>query len=116
MFYKPGQTNSCQNHRPIEVRVPKTVDMTVVPGTNIANITPAPVEPRAVDVVGKISVDANIRSGPGMGYTVLGSLTEGSRVEILETQDGWHKIRRMDADKEFAEISTGWVWSNLISY
>lgn len=35
----------------------------------------------------------NIRSGYGSSYSKIGSLTKGSKVEILESKNGWHKIK-----------------------
>ncbi|WP_270939987.1 N-acetylmuramoyl-L-alanine amidase [Romboutsia lituseburensis] len=35
----------------------------------------------------------NVRSGYGTSYSVIGSLSKGSKVEILESKDGWYKIK-----------------------
>ncbi|WP_346046730.1 SH3 domain-containing protein, partial [Paraclostridium tenue] len=35
----------------------------------------------------------NIRSGYGTKYPLIGSLKNGEKVEIVESQNGWHKIR-----------------------
>ncbi len=44
--------------------------------------------------VGKITADRlNIRSGYGTNYLVIGTLTNGSKVEIVESQNGWYKIK-----------------------
>jgi len=34
----------------------------------------------------------NVRSGPGTGYSRIGSLRKGTQVTILETLNGWYKI------------------------
>ncbi|MGL6108093.1 N-acetylmuramoyl-L-alanine amidase [Romboutsia sp.] len=35
----------------------------------------------------------NVRSGYGTSNSVIGTLAKGAKVEILETQNGWHKIK-----------------------
>ncbi|WP_196345687.1 SH3 domain-containing protein, partial [Paraclostridium sordellii] len=43
---------------------------------------------------GTITADRlNIRSGYGTNYSVIGTLTNGSKVEIVESQNGWYKIK-----------------------
>jgi len=120
-FYKPG-ISTCQNHRPlpvkkdvepIELKVVKSVTMATTP-------TPAQIESmvkpteREYTAVGKISVDSNLRTGPGMGYPIMSVLYEGSTVEILETRDGWHHIQIIQKGSPDDESTTGWVWSNLV--
>ena len=123
-FYKPG-INVCQNHRPlptkkesepIELKVVKAIPNAVVP------TTPAKIESTIKSAekqyasAGKISVDSNLRTGPGMGYPIKSVLYEGSEVEILETRDGWHHIKLIQKGLvEEDEATIGWVWSNLIS-
>lgn len=48
---------------------------------------------------------ADVMSGPGDQYQVLHELHEGTRVEILEQQEGWASIRLGDAIKGFVELS-----------
>ncbi len=38
------------------------------------------------------SSSLNVRSGPSTGYSVVGSLSHGSIVKILESKDNWYKI------------------------
>ena len=43
---------------------------------------------------GTITADRlNIRSGYGTNYSVIGTLTNGTKVEIVENQNGWYKIK-----------------------
>ncbi|MBY9079148.1 N-acetylmuramoyl-L-alanine amidase [Paenibacillus sp. HN-1] len=49
-----------------------------------------------------------IRSGPGTGYEVVGSLRTGNSVTVLSSRSGWTNIRT-------AEGVTGWVSSSYIS-
>ena len=44
----------------------------------------------------------NVRSGPGTGYSKIGSVNKGTTVEVLETKNSWHKIK-------LSKISSGWV-------
>lgn len=43
----------------------------------------------------------NVRSGPGTGYTVLGSLPKGTEIDIIGTYNGWGKIEYDGAE--------GWI-------
>ena len=41
----------------------------------------------------KASGGLNVRSGAGTSYSVIGSLSNGSQVEIVETSGSWYKIK-----------------------
>ena len=41
----------------------------------------------------KVSNSLNVRSGAGTSYSVLGSLSNGAKVEIVETSGTWYKIK-----------------------
>ena len=44
--------------------------------------------------VGTITASAlNIRSGPGTGNSIVGKAYKGQTVTILESKDGWHKVK-----------------------
>ncbi len=49
----------------------------------------------------------NVRSGPGTGYAVSGSLYRDTEVEILQQSNGWNQIK-------YGSL-TGWVSSDLIT-
>ncbi len=54
----------------------------------------------------------NVRSGPGTNYNVVGSLLNGTRVEILGTNsNGWHKISHNNStgyvSGEYIRLETG---------
>lgn len=56
---------------------------------------------------GKVSASVlNVRSGPSTKYRVVGQLTRGTSVEILNTQNGWHNIRY--------GLTTAWVSADYI--
>ncbi len=48
-----------------------------------------------------VSSTLNVRSGPGTNYSIVGSLTNGTVVEILETSKGWGKFT--------GNGTTGWI-------
>lgn len=50
----------------------------------------------------------NVRSGPDTSFDVLGKLTQGETVRVIETQDSWYQI-------EF-ENGTGWIASEYVSF
>ena len=52
----------------------------------------------------------NMRNGPGTNYSVLGKLTRGTSVEILQDNgDGWVKLRASDTGR------VGWMADFLLS-
>ena len=51
----------------------------------------------------------NVRSGPGLDYAVCNVMSEGNSVVVIETQDGWHKIKRGNG-------SYGWVSADYIRF
>lgn len=48
----------------------------------------------------------NVRSGPGYGYSVIGTLTKGTVVNTVSTSGSWTKIN---------SPKTGWVYSAYLS-
>ncbi len=44
-------------------------------------------------VVSENGATVNMRSGPGMGYSVVTRIKSGSEVEYVETEDGWCLVR-----------------------
>ncbi len=54
-------------------------------------VTPPPQESK---VLGEVTASSlNVRSGYGTNYSVIGSLKRGQKVEIVESKNGWHKIK-----------------------
>ena len=49
----------------------------------------------------------NVRSGAGTGYSVIGKLTKGSKVEVISISNGWSKINYNG--------TTGYVSSSYLS-
>ncbi|MGL5416412.1 MAG: SH3 domain-containing protein [Clostridium sp.] len=53
-----------------------------------------PTPPAESGKTGTITASAlNVRSGAGTGYGVIGSLKNGAKVTVIETKNGWHKIK-----------------------
>ncbi len=50
----------------------------------------------------------NVRKGPGKNYSKLGALTYNTTVNVLETTNGWYKIKYSD--------KTGYISSQYASY
>ena len=43
---------------------------------------------------GTVTVETlNVRSGYGTSYSILGKLSNGDKVEIVESKNGWYKIK-----------------------
>ena len=58
---------------------------------------------------GTVTADVlNVRSGPSTSYSITTKLYKGNKVEILETSNGWHKIKTSNG-------TTGWVSASYIS-
>ena len=61
---------------------------------NSGNTTTPPSNSESTQKTGKVTASAlNVRSGAGTSYKIIGSLRNGSTVTILETKNGWHKIK-----------------------
>ena len=60
------------------------------------------------DSYGVVDADGglNVRSGPGLDTSIVGSLSDGDRIVILGTSDGWHRI---NYDGETAYVSAEYV-------
>ena len=51
--------------------------------------------------------DANIRSGPGTSYSIIGDVVKGDSMTILGTENGWYKVTHYG--------TTGYIASNLVT-
>ena len=59
---------------------------------------PAPAERAWV----KDELRINLRTGPGVSYRIVGRMTTGDTVEVLEKGEGWTRVR-------MAELGEGWI-------
>ena len=50
----------------------------------------------------------NVRSGASTSYSIVGKLSKGEKVEILLSNNGWHKI-------QYSQDNTGWVCDDYVS-
>lgn len=56
-------------------------------------LTVAPAEAPETGKVASGGASLNVRSGPGTSYSRIGSLRDGTQVELLEQEGGWYRIR-----------------------
>ena len=66
----------------------------------------------------KVNGGLNVRSGAGTGYSVIGSLNNGSKVEIVETSGTWYKIKYGSGygyvSKDYITINTRSIAENTV--
>lgn len=63
----------------------------------------------AVNKSGKVTASAlNIRSGAGTNYSIVGKTYNGNTVEVLESTNGWYKIKTSNG-------TTGWASAQYIT-
>ncbi len=61
----------------------------------------------AADAAYTVNVDVlNVRSGPGYGYRIIGTLKKGTVVTVVGTSGSWSKI---------SSPKTGWVYSSYLT-
>ena len=67
---------------------------------------------------GKVNGGLNVRSGAGTSYSVIGSLSNGSKVEIVETGGTWYKIKYGSGygyvSKDYITINTRSIAENTV--
>ena len=71
---------------PQQPEVPEVIQPPTAPPT----IIEPPVEVKTGVVT---ATSLNVRSGYGTSYSKIGSLSKGSKVEIVESKNGWYKIK-----------------------
>lgn len=63
----------------------------------------------AANVTGTVTANVlNVRSGASTSYSIVGKLSKGEKVEILLSNNGWHKI-------QYSQDNTGWVCDDYVS-
>lgn len=78
----------------------KVYDVTISNGSTTSSVkapdsvTPTPTPPAETKVYATV-IDGplNVRSGPSMGYSVIGALNIGDKVEAIAKNNGWIKIK-----------------------
>ena len=67
----------------------------------------------------KVNGALNVRSGAGTSYSVIGSLSNGAKVEIVETSGSWYKIKYGSGygyvSKDYILVNTRSIAENTIS-
>lgn len=53
-------------------------------------------------------IEITMRLGPGVDFKVIRTLSSGNKVEVLETKNGWSRIRTKDG-------ATGWVVARYLT-
>jgi hypothetical protein len=73
--------------------------------------TSPPAQPEIARDIRRITGNVvNFRSGPGTRYGVVGKLSRGAEVEVLETFDnGWLRMRAIESNR------VGWVLGSLVA-
>lgn len=74
-------------------------------GGVVGTQTAAPVSPQTKPVVVILTTSLHLRAKPSSASQSLDRLRKGARVDLLESQKGWHHVRT-------AEGVTGWVSSD----
>nr|WP_279325450.1 N-acetylmuramoyl-L-alanine amidase [Clostridium sp. D53t1_180928_C8] len=66
----------------------------------------------------KVNGALNVRSGAGTSYSVVGSLSNGSKVEIVETSGTWYKIKYGNGtgyvSKDYVVLNTRIIAENTV--
>ncbi|MEG1311599.1 MAG: N-acetylmuramoyl-L-alanine amidase [Romboutsia sp.] len=79
---------------------------------------------------GVVTTDGlNIRSGYGTTYPSIGKLSKGDKVEIVESKNGWHKIKyngsygyvsgkyiQIDSNVVFNDIDNHWAKNEILDF
>ncbi|TPB27153.1 hypothetical protein DIJ63_39030, partial [Burkholderia pseudomallei] len=59
-----------------------------------------------IKIMYTITESLNVRTGPGTSYDKIGTLSKGSKVEVVEESDGWSKIKFNDG---YGYVSTNYL-------
>ena len=98
---KPVETKPAET-KPAETKPAETKPVETKPAeTKPAETKPAETKPAKVYGVVQVSNKLNVRSGPGTGYSKVGTLKNNTRVEILE--------QKSVGSVTWAKISNGWI-------
>ena len=89
-----GTTGQGKRVEAVEIRIGKVGEL---PPTNPEEI---------VKIMYTIPESLNVRTGPGTSYDKIGTLSKGSKVEVVEELNGWSKIKFNDG---YGYVSTGYL-------
>src|SRR3546814_762769 len=74
-------------------------------GTLLAVIVPAQAQQAVNERWVSDSLNTYVRSGPTDGYRIVGTLTSGQKVELLETQGDYSQVRGESGDRVWIRSS-----------
>src|SRR5262249_1977142 len=69
--------------------------------------TPLPPTPTSEPVMATVRVGANVRSGPGLSFDVVGTVQEGAEVTLLSVSNDWYQIR-------YSDTLSGWMLNEVL--
>jgi hypothetical protein len=80
--------------------------------TPIPTDTPTVTPTKPLPPTGVLNANGNLRSGPGVAYAVIVSLTQGTKVTVLEKDPDstWFRVK-VDSSGQ-----TGWISINLVTF
>ncbi len=55
--------------------------------------TPTPSITATPEIIGRVTTNANIRSGPGTQHSVIGAARQGDELVLLAESNGWYRVR-----------------------
>lgn len=97
--------------KPTMTSAPPTATMSPTPSiVPTATNTSAATTPEAAAAELVVTINANLRSGPGNNYNVEAVLSEGTRVRIIArtSNQQWYNVALLD------EPTTGWLWQGAV--
>ena len=99
---------------PVEPKPPTTQpEKPITPPNNSGNTVKPPSNSGSIQKTGKVTASIlNVRSGAGTSYKVIGSLKNGATVTIVETKNGWHKIKY---GSSYGYVSSSYIKVNSTS-
>ena len=89
-----GTTGQGKRVEALEIRIGKVGEL---PPTN---------PDETMKIMYTIPESLNVRTGPGTSYDKIGTLSKGSKVEVVEESDGWSKIKFNDG---YGYVSTSYL-------
>lgn len=71
-----------------------TLKVTAIVGALVMTMGIAkPIEVDAATVTGTATCNVNVRTGASTKYRSIGTIKKGTKVKILSTKNGWHKVK-----------------------
>jgi hypothetical protein len=85
-------------------------DFTPVPKLPVSPRTDQEPSPAVISAFGVVLENANVRSGPGAGYSIAGLVLAGQEVYIAEINSDWIHVSFVKNEKPFE----GWIFSKYV--